>query len=167
MNPGSDAAVTSAARSAIARRYAACVNESLARVPWGRAPAPHHHRRPRRARGRRGCKRRDPAPEPRPGRDDPLHRVAGTRARACRAAARLLGLEEALSGHLLPARPACERGRLSRQRLADRRARARRRRDPRHPQGARVGDRDPEYLNWGAGRNWETYVATEVPRYVD
>jgi enterochelin esterase-like enzyme len=35
------------------------------------------------------------------------------------------------------------------------------------PQGARVGDRDPEYLNWGAGRNWETYVATEVPRYVD
>ncbi|HEY1512914.1 MAG TPA: alpha/beta hydrolase-fold protein [Gaiellaceae bacterium] len=35
------------------------------------------------------------------------------------------------------------------------------------PQGARAGDRDPEYLNWGAGRNWETYVATEVPRYVD
>lgn len=35
------------------------------------------------------------------------------------------------------------------------------------PQGARVGDTDPEYLNWGAGRNWETYVATEVPRYVD
>jgi S-formylglutathione hydrolase FrmB len=35
------------------------------------------------------------------------------------------------------------------------------------PQGARVGDRDPEYLNWGAGRNWETYVAMEVPRYVD
>ena len=35
------------------------------------------------------------------------------------------------------------------------------------PQGARVGDRDPEYLNWGAGRNWETYVSTEVPRYVD
>ena len=35
------------------------------------------------------------------------------------------------------------------------------------PQGARVGDRDPEYLNWGAGRNWETYVASEVPRYVD
>jgi enterochelin esterase-like enzyme len=35
------------------------------------------------------------------------------------------------------------------------------------PQGARVGDRDPEYLNWGAGRNWETYVAKEVPRYVD
>jgi S-formylglutathione hydrolase FrmB len=35
------------------------------------------------------------------------------------------------------------------------------------PQGARVGDTDPEYLNWGAGRNWETYVAMEVPRYVD
>ena len=35
------------------------------------------------------------------------------------------------------------------------------------PQGARGDDRDPEYLNWGAGRNWETYVAVEVPRYVD
>ena len=35
------------------------------------------------------------------------------------------------------------------------------------PQGARDGDTDPEYLNWGAGRNWETYVADEVPRYVD
>jgi S-formylglutathione hydrolase FrmB len=35
------------------------------------------------------------------------------------------------------------------------------------PQGARVGDTDPEYLNWGAGRDWETYVASEVPRYVD
>lgn len=35
------------------------------------------------------------------------------------------------------------------------------------PQGARAGDDDPEYLNWGAGRNWETYVAEEVPRYVD
>lgn len=35
------------------------------------------------------------------------------------------------------------------------------------PQGAREGDDDPEYLNWGAGRNWETYVAEEVPRYVD
>jgi S-formylglutathione hydrolase FrmB len=35
------------------------------------------------------------------------------------------------------------------------------------PQGARVGDTDPEYLNWGAGRDWETYVASELPRYVD
>jgi S-formylglutathione hydrolase FrmB len=35
------------------------------------------------------------------------------------------------------------------------------------PQGARVGESDPEYLNWGAGRNWETYVATEMPAYVD
>jgi S-formylglutathione hydrolase FrmB len=35
------------------------------------------------------------------------------------------------------------------------------------PQGARGNDTDPEYLNWGAGRNWETYVADEVPRYVD
>ena len=35
------------------------------------------------------------------------------------------------------------------------------------PQGARANDPDPEYLNWGTGRNWETYVAEEVPRYVD
>jgi putative tributyrin esterase len=35
------------------------------------------------------------------------------------------------------------------------------------PQGARSSDTDPEYLNWGAGRDWETYVAREVPRYVD
>jgi len=35
------------------------------------------------------------------------------------------------------------------------------------PQGARRGDRDPEYLNWGAGRNWETYIAKELPRYID
>jgi enterochelin esterase-like enzyme len=35
------------------------------------------------------------------------------------------------------------------------------------PQGARDGDSDPEYLNWGAGRNWETYVATELPGYID
>lgn len=35
------------------------------------------------------------------------------------------------------------------------------------PQGARDSDTDPEYLNWGAGRNWETYIAREVPRYVD
>ena len=35
------------------------------------------------------------------------------------------------------------------------------------PQGARGNDRDPEYLNWGAGRNWETYVGAELPRYID
>ncbi|HZP74155.1 MAG TPA: alpha/beta hydrolase-fold protein [Gaiellaceae bacterium] len=35
------------------------------------------------------------------------------------------------------------------------------------PQGARDNDTDPEYLNWGAGRDWETYVADEVPAYVD
>ncbi len=35
------------------------------------------------------------------------------------------------------------------------------------PQGARDSDTDPEYLNWGAGRNWETYIADEVPRYID
>jgi S-formylglutathione hydrolase FrmB len=35
------------------------------------------------------------------------------------------------------------------------------------PQGARSSDTDPEYLNWGAGRNWETYVTDELTRYVD
>jgi enterochelin esterase-like enzyme len=35
------------------------------------------------------------------------------------------------------------------------------------PQGARAGDPDPEYLDWGAGRNWQTYVADELPDYVD
>jgi len=35
------------------------------------------------------------------------------------------------------------------------------------PQGARHGDPDPEYLDWGPGRNWETYVARELPNYVD
>ncbi len=36
-----------------------------------------------------------------------------------------------------------------------------------HPQGARAGDTDAEYLNWGPGRNWETYVTRELPAYVD
>jgi enterochelin esterase-like enzyme len=35
------------------------------------------------------------------------------------------------------------------------------------PQGARDGDRDPEYLDWGQGRNWETAIASELPQYVD
>jgi putative tributyrin esterase len=35
------------------------------------------------------------------------------------------------------------------------------------PQGARAGDADPEYFDWGPGRNWETAIATELPRYVD
>jgi S-formylglutathione hydrolase FrmB len=35
------------------------------------------------------------------------------------------------------------------------------------PQGSRNSDTDPEYLNWGSGRNWETYIATELPRYID
>ena len=35
------------------------------------------------------------------------------------------------------------------------------------PQGARDNDTDPEYLDWGVGRNWKTYVAPEVPHYVD
>ena len=35
------------------------------------------------------------------------------------------------------------------------------------PQGARDSDSDPEYLDWGAGRNWETAISRDVVRYVD
>ena len=35
------------------------------------------------------------------------------------------------------------------------------------PQGARSGDSDAEYLNWGAGRNWETFIAEELPAAID
>lgn len=35
------------------------------------------------------------------------------------------------------------------------------------PRGARSGDPDPEYLDWGPGRNWATAIASELPRYVD
>jgi enterochelin esterase-like enzyme len=35
------------------------------------------------------------------------------------------------------------------------------------PQGARASDSDGEYLNWGPGRNWETYVSGEVVNYID
>jgi putative tributyrin esterase len=35
------------------------------------------------------------------------------------------------------------------------------------PQGARDNDKDPEYLDWGPGRRWETAIAKEVPGYVD
>jgi enterochelin esterase-like enzyme len=35
------------------------------------------------------------------------------------------------------------------------------------PQGARDGDSDPEYLDWGSGGNWETAIGSELPRYVD
>jgi putative tributyrin esterase len=35
------------------------------------------------------------------------------------------------------------------------------------PQGARDNDTDPEYLDWGKGRNWETYVSSELVQYVD
>jgi len=35
------------------------------------------------------------------------------------------------------------------------------------PQGARDGDDDPEYLDWGSGRNWETAIGRELPQWVD
>jgi len=35
------------------------------------------------------------------------------------------------------------------------------------PQGARTDDSDPEYLDWGPGRNWEVAIAHELPAYVD
>jgi enterochelin esterase-like enzyme len=34
-------------------------------------------------------------------------------------------------------------------------------------QGARDDDSDPEYLDWGDGRNWSTYLTRELPRYID
>jgi hypothetical protein len=34
-------------------------------------------------------------------------------------------------------------------------------------QGARPGDTDPEWRNWGVGRNWETATAKELVRIVD
>jgi enterochelin esterase-like enzyme len=35
------------------------------------------------------------------------------------------------------------------------------------PQGDRDGDSDPEYLDWGPGRNWETALSVELPDWVD
>jgi enterochelin esterase-like enzyme len=35
------------------------------------------------------------------------------------------------------------------------------------PQGARDGDADPEYLDWGRARNWETALNANVVAYVD
>jgi len=35
------------------------------------------------------------------------------------------------------------------------------------PQGTRRPQGDPEYHDWGPGRNWETALATELPRWVD
>jgi S-formylglutathione hydrolase FrmB len=35
------------------------------------------------------------------------------------------------------------------------------------PQGARDNDSDPEYLDWGPGRNWETAITRDVIHYVD
>lgn len=35
------------------------------------------------------------------------------------------------------------------------------------PQGARDDDTDAEYLDWGAGRNWETYMSSELVQQVD
>lgn len=35
------------------------------------------------------------------------------------------------------------------------------------PQGARSGDTDSEYLNWGAGRNWETFISEELLAAID
>jgi enterochelin esterase-like enzyme len=35
------------------------------------------------------------------------------------------------------------------------------------PQGSRPGDRDPEWLDWGPGRDWGSAMAIGVVRYVD
>ena len=35
------------------------------------------------------------------------------------------------------------------------------------PQGARDSDSDPEYRDWGPGRNWETAITRDIVGYVD
>jgi S-formylglutathione hydrolase FrmB len=35
------------------------------------------------------------------------------------------------------------------------------------PQGVRAHDADPEYLDWGKGRDWETALAVDLPAWVD
>jgi enterochelin esterase-like enzyme len=35
------------------------------------------------------------------------------------------------------------------------------------PQAVRAGDTDSEYHDWGAGRDWETAIAVELPRLID
>ena len=35
------------------------------------------------------------------------------------------------------------------------------------PQGARDSDTDPEYLDWGPGRDWETAITRDIVGYVD
>lgn len=35
------------------------------------------------------------------------------------------------------------------------------------PQGARVGETDPEYVDQGPGHRWATAIATELPRVID
>ena len=35
------------------------------------------------------------------------------------------------------------------------------------PQGARAGDTDPEWHDWGPGRDWETLISDEVVAHVD
>lgn len=35
------------------------------------------------------------------------------------------------------------------------------------PQGTQTTSGDPEYHDWGPGRNWETALAVELPQYVD
>jgi S-formylglutathione hydrolase FrmB len=66
--------------------------------------------------------------------------------------------------HGLPASPTSFRG-------ADFLARALRARGRKAiivaPQGARDHDSDPEYLDWGTGRNWETAITRDIVGYVD
>jgi S-formylglutathione hydrolase FrmB len=35
------------------------------------------------------------------------------------------------------------------------------------PQAASSGSSDPEYHDWGPGKNWETALAVELPKYID
>jgi enterochelin esterase-like enzyme len=35
------------------------------------------------------------------------------------------------------------------------------------PAGSRTGDTDPEYRNWGKGRNWQSFIVRDLRKFVD
>ena len=102
---------------------------------------------------------------------DEEHSVDGARRHRPRArhpARRLRDERQALPGHLLPARPAGGPDAYRNSAwLGDTLERAGPPAILVMPQGARAGDTDAEYLNWGAGRNWETFIAEELPAAID
>ena len=120
---------------------------------------------PLRRRGRRGSAS---AREPRPRRRDHLRRARRAGARARDPARGLRRLRTAATRSSISCTACPGSSVVPGQRLA--RSTRSRRAGPAIlviPQGARDGDTDPEYLDWGRGRNWSTYVSTELPHYID